>query len=157
MQDNYLLSDTIVFEQKPIAVPYNYRISYRVAQILLIIHYCCTPRSGCSLIKLNIISSILATNENADKYLLSKTPPVVRFDPVVTRALNFAIAERLLKQLKNGKYKITDIGKKYVAGIIEQTDLMTREKDLLSRISTNISEEVVKDIMSKWRYGNVEN
>ena len=157
MQDNYLLSETIVFEQKPIAVPYNYRISYRVAQLLLIIQYCCTPRSGCSLIKLNIISSILATNENADKYLSLKQTPVVRFDPVVTRALNFAIADGVLKQLKNGKYKLTDIGKNYVAKIAEQTDLMMREKNLLTRISTNISEEFVKDIMSKWRYENAEN
>lgn len=157
MQNNYLLSDTIVFEEKPIAVPYNYRISYRVAQLLLIIYYCCAPRSGCSLIKLNIISSILATNENAEKYLSLKKIPVVRFDPVVTRALNFAMAESVLRQLKNGKYKLTDIGKQYVGNIVKQTDLMIREKDLLTRISTNISEEFIKKIMSKWRYENAEN
>lgn len=157
MSDQYILSDTIVFEPKPIAVPYNYRISYRMAQLLLIIHYCCTPRSGCSLIKINIISNILSTNENAGKYFSGKSNCVVRFDPVVTRSLNFAIAEGLIIQQKNGKYKLSEVGKKYTNEIVGQTDLMTREKDILKRISTTITEEKIKGIMSDWRYGYVKN
>ena len=30
--DNYLLTNKIIFEAKPDAVPYNYRISYKIAQ-----------------------------------------------------------------------------------------------------------------------------
>ena len=30
--DNYLLTNEIIFESKPDAVPYNYRISYKIVQ-----------------------------------------------------------------------------------------------------------------------------
>jgi hypothetical protein len=42
--DNYLLTDEIVFQSKPDAVPYNYRISYKIAQICIII---CKSSKGC--------------------------------------------------------------------------------------------------------------
>ena len=55
MKDEFLISDTIVFDAKPIAVPYNYRISYKISQLVLILSIC-SPRGGCSLIKLHMIS-----------------------------------------------------------------------------------------------------
>lgn len=39
--DKYLLTDEIIFDSKPDAVPYNYRISYKMSQIALIIGMCC--------------------------------------------------------------------------------------------------------------------
>ena len=50
--DTYLLADKIVFDSKPDAVPYNYRISYKMAQICLVIAKSCRGRAGCSLVKL---------------------------------------------------------------------------------------------------------
>lgn len=71
------LTDEIVFDSKPDAVPYNYRISYKVTQLCLIISKCCRGRSGCSLVKIHIFSSALNTKENMkilEDYLLEKIP-----------------------------------------------------------------------------------
>ena len=65
--DNYLLTNEIIFESKPDAVPYNYRISYKIAQICMIISKSCNGRAGCSLVKLHIISNAL----NAQEYMKS--------------------------------------------------------------------------------------
>jgi len=56
-----LLKNGIIFDAKPDVVPYNYRISYKVSIICLLIYKCC-GRMGCSLIKMHIIASALADN-----------------------------------------------------------------------------------------------
>ena len=53
--DNYLLTNEIIFDSKPDAVPYNYRISYKIAQICLIVAKSCSGRAGCSLVKLGSV------------------------------------------------------------------------------------------------------
>lgn len=55
MADNPLIRADIVFDAKPDAVPYNYRISYKVSQLCLIIRICGWGDT-CSLIKLHMIS-----------------------------------------------------------------------------------------------------
>lgn len=57
---SYILTEEIIFDEKPEAVPYNYRASYKVAQLCLIIDLCCV-REGCSLLKLHMISTALST------------------------------------------------------------------------------------------------
>lgn len=158
----YLLADTIIFDAKPIAVPYNYRISYKISQLILIIHLCCSSRSGCSLIKLHLISMALDSEASIEQLLnladgnLTELP-IVRFDPVVNRALLYAISEGIIMQQKDGKLKLSPIGKDYVLSIMQEEDLMTREKGLLSRISTKITEQLIKEVISNWRYQNVAN
>ena len=157
-----LLSDAIMFESKPIAVPYNYRISYKVAQLILILYLCCSSHGGCSLTKLHLISSAL-NSESAVQQLLdfsSKNlldPLIVHFDPVINRALLYAISEEIVNQQKDGKFKLTLRGKEYASAIVKEECLMVREKKLLSRISTKITEKIINEIMSDWRYQNAKN
>lgn len=85
--DNYILTNNIVFDAKPDAVPYNYRISYKISQICMIIKKCCKPRSGCSLVKIHIISNALNAKEYQNAlydYVNDKMAFIlVRFDPAV--------------------------------------------------------------------------
>jgi hypothetical protein len=95
MENNQMRYTDILFDAKPDAVPYNYRISYKVAQLCLILRIC-GWRDCCSLIKLHMISFALISSTNMRK-LISFTKgvgrvPIVRFDPAVNRALTYAIA-----------------------------------------------------------------
>ena len=159
--DLYLLSNTIIFDSKPIAVPYNYRVSYKISQLALILSLCCS-RGGCSLVKLHMISMALSSKASmvqmedfADGHLVEI--PVIRFDPAVNRALLFAISEGLIIQQKDGKLKLTLQGKDYVVAIMKEPDIMMREKEFLSKISTKITEGLIKEIMSNWRYQDATN
>ena len=62
MVDNSLIKGDIVFNAKPDAVPYNYRISYKVSQLCLIMRICGWG-DFCSLIKLQMISYALFSSE----------------------------------------------------------------------------------------------
>ena len=158
--DNYLLTNEIIFESKPDAVPYNYRISYKIVQICMIISKSCNGRAGCSLVKLHIISNAL----NAQEYMKSLQDYVndkmgfilVRFDPVVNRAIKYAIADKLVCQLTNGTFRLTYKGKELIKKI-EKEDIMIREREFLNELGTKLTNEKIDQLMSLWRYKNVEN
>lgn len=160
MRNNYLIADEIIFEEKPDAVPYNYRISYKIAQLCLIIELCC--RGGCSLLKFHMISIGLSTNKDMKMlkdfaYNISKNYVVVRFEPAVNHAVRFAIADGIICQQRNGLFKLTKEGKKYVKGIIKDATLMNEEKKFLSSISTMVTEDKIKALTSLWRYSSAKN
>lgn len=156
--DKFLLTDEIVFDSKPDAVPYNYRISYKVAQICLILLKTCNGRGGCSLVKLHIFSSALNTKESMkvlQEYLQDKLPyMIVRFDPAVNRAIKFASADGLICQLQNGKFRLSEKGKAFVLEIEKDKELMVSEKQYLNEYGKKLTDDKVETIMSTWRYKN---
>lgn len=156
-----LLTDEIVFDCKPDAVPYNYRISYKIAQVCLIMSKCCTSRGSCSLVKLHILSNFLNSNEKMNemlKYLREENSYlIVRFDSSINGAIKYAMADNLIVQLKNGKYKLTETGKKFINYINEDETLMSREKKMLDKVGYQLTNEKIESLMSFWRYKNAKN
>lgn len=157
--DNYLLTNEIIFDSKPDAVPYNYRISYKIAQICLIIAKTCSGRAGCSLVKLHIISNALNTKEcmqALEEYVNEKMSfMLVRFDPAVNRAIKYAIADKLVSQLKNGTFKLTDTGKELVKKN-DKEDILQEEKIFLKELGLKLTNDKIEQLMSLWRYKNAE-
>lgn len=156
---DYLLTNEIIFDSKPDAVPYNYRISYKMAQLCLIISKSCSGREGCSLVKLHIISNGLNTEKNMrelEDYVNERMGfMLVRFDPAVNRALKYAIADNLVSQLKNGTFKLTKNGKEFIKRI-EKEDILLEEKSFLNKLGTRLTKEKIERLMSLWRYKNAE-
>jgi hypothetical protein len=158
---DYILSDEIIFDAKPDAVPYNYRISYKIAQLCLIMSINC-GKGGCSLYKLHMISVGMCTKREMEQ-LLAFTEgrlanyTVVRFDPAVNRAINYAIADNLVYQQINGLFRLTDKGRNYAKQIYKIEDLLVNEKGFLNKLAGSLSEEMIKTLMSSWRYSNVKN
>lgn len=151
----------IVFDAKPDAVPYNYRISYKVSQICFIIAKSCWGKSGCLPIKLHIISFALCSKDAMDKLLNYAqyeftVPPIIRFDPAVNRAVTFAIADNLIFQGKNGKYILTDKGWNLVSEIEKDVSVFVAEKSALSLLSKKLTDNKMKQLSDIWRNTYVE-
>jgi hypothetical protein len=160
MENTSLQYTDIVFDAKPDAVPYNYRISYKVTQLCLILRICGWG-DVCSLIKLHMISFALISRTNINKLVEFAggigSAPIVRFDPAVNRALTYAIAYGFIEQLKNAKYKLTARGQKLADQIICVGDLMTVEVGDLNMLAKKLTEAKVKEIVDLWRAKYVEN
>ena len=153
--------DGILFTDRPEAVPYNYRISYKVAQLCLILARAC-GRGGCSTLKLHMISLALTSDSDMNRLIDFASEKIneyrpIRFDPAVNRALNYAVADNMFLQQANGLYRLTDKGKKFVSKIDDDTNLMSREKEQLHLLSNQLTEAKIKDMMSLWRYSNASN
>lgn len=122
---------------------------------------CCSGRSGCPLLKLYVISYALNSRINMsqlEEYIDGKRQSVmVRLDPAVNRAVKYALADKVIMQLKNGSYKLTDKGKKLVSLIKQNDDLMMKEKSYLSQVGTKLSTDMIEKLMAIWGYTNVKN
>lgn len=148
----------ITFVNRPIQVPYNYRIVYKICKIVLIIGITCR-RGGCSTLKLHIISNAISSNEafkELTKFIenTSNRVSIIRFDPALTRAINYALAEKIIDIQSNGKIKLTDIGKKLYDEILNDQDIMIMEKDTLNSISNKLTEDKIEEIIVNWRNSN---
>ena len=159
MLNSEFLSEKIEFIAKPSAVPYNYRISYKVSQLCLILHLCCRKK-GCSLLKLHIISTALFTEAERESLLknikVNMHQILVRFDPSVNRALKYAISGKLIFQQKNELFKLTQEGKIFTKSIMNEEHLMTIEKSFLNNLSDNLTEDKIKKLIMHWRYLDVK-
>ena len=159
MENTPLQYSSIVFAAKPDAVPYNYRISYKVTQLCLIMRICCL-RDTCSLIKLHMISFALISRTNMNRLLEfaggTGSVPIVRFDPAVNRALTYAIAYGFIEQQQNAKYKLTSRGQKLVEQIKQVGDLMVVEVNDLNMLAKKLTETKVKEIVDLWRVMNAK-
>ena len=160
--DMSLISTDIVFDPKADAVPFNYRISYKVSLVCLIIGKCC-GKKGCSAIKLQMINASVSTALSRKKLLaltdqtsLSETT-LIRFDPAISRAINYALADNLIFRQGNGLFRLTDKGKLLVKEIYAQNDLMALEKDFFQELSSKLTEEIIERISMSWRNNDVEN
>ena len=150
----------IVFDAKPDAVPYNYRISYKVTQLCLIMRIC-GRGDVCSLIKLHMISYALISKENMKKLVNfaegTGEEPLVRFDPSVNRAITYAMAYKLIERQQNGKYKLTDCGRQLAEQIKLVGDLMVMEINDLDTLAKKLTETKVNELVEMWRLKNAEN
>ena len=82
---------------------------------------------------------------------------VIRFEPSINRALEYALADGFIAQQANGTYKLMDRGRALVKEILNDDTLFQREKDVLEEIQCDLTEEKIKSLMEGWRYQNVKN
>ena len=154
MKDNFLLQADIVFDAKPDAVPYNYRISYKVSQLCLIMHICGRGNSS-SLIKLHMISFALLSRQNMNNLIdftdRINQSVIVRFDPAVNKALTYALAYGFVVQQPTGNYKLTDQGKNFADRIKLAGDLLVTEIRELTDLSKRLTESRIKELIEIWR------
>ena len=159
MQDNPLNTADIIFNSKPDAVPYNYRISYKVSQLCLILRIC-GRGNVCSLVKIHMISFALISQSNMDKLISfvgdDGYSPIVRFDPAVNRALTFAIAYGFVEQQQTGKFKLTDGGERLAEQIKVVKDLMVSEIESLNLLAKKLTENKIEALMDRWRDSHAE-
>lgn len=157
----YILTENIIFDSKPSAVPYNYRISYKIPQICLIIASSCKGRGGCSLTQIHMISDLISSSKNMEQLELAlnldDTYTIIRFDPAVNRAIKYALAENMIHQLKNGTFQIAQNGKILIEQINKHTTLLWYEKQCLSQINKRITKEKIEKLSSNWRYMDAQN
>jgi len=150
-----LSKDGVVFSDRPDSVPYNYRISYKIAVICLIMARACGKR-GCSLIKMHILSGALMDQLICDKVIqfISGKKDVdfyIRFDPAVNRAIEYARSEEIIFQQANGLYRLSDLGRQLADLICKDELLLKKEKEVIDKISQKMSEEIIQEISKKWR------
>ena len=158
MDGNFFNLD-IIFSPKADAVPFNYRISYKLSLVCLVIGKCC-GKKGCSATKLQFINASLNSSKGKQELMNlingvnTSELTLISYDPAISRAINYSMADKLIFQQGNGLFRLTDKGKKLVEEIYKDESLMFVEKDFFNEISNKITEDMIEDIALKWRIEN---
>jgi hypothetical protein len=127
---------------------------YKVAQILLILHY--NGYAGkASLLKLHLFSWAMKSYENMNslkEFVTSNYEQKLHFfgiESTLNRALNLAYAEKLI-DFENGSYKLLEKGKLFAEQLIEDETLFVNEKQVLQLVGKKIPERIINNLVNHW-------
>jgi len=140
------------FVKKPIHLPVNYRFSYQLSIIILIIQYSCQKNVGSSTLKLQLLAWALRDEVGCESLLNrlkdKRTDRKFSFwalDPSLNRAIEFALADGFIS-IKNEKFHITDKGQKIISKIDNERAFL-EEILTLKRFGKSLTESFVNDVL----------
>ena len=122
------------FIQRPAPVFVEHRPIYKIGQILLIL-YLSSRGFKSSLTRLQLFNWLIKERVRKDKVILSIKNNKLDvyawgFDPALTIALRYAIAEKLIDEDVDS-FKLTNKGVEYCMRILEDETLFEEEKTFL--------------------------
>lgn len=154
-----LYAEKITFSKKPISIPPEYRPSYSIALIVVILKKCCQG-SKSSLLKLHLINWALKNPENKEslrKFILSnytESSKTWGIEPSLNRALNYSVHEGICS-IVNGKYELQEKGEKFYEKIIADTEHLEEEISFLNFLGKRkITDNRIDSIYKKWKNQN---
>lgn len=154
-----LYAEKITFSKKPISIPPEYRPSYTIGLIVLILKICCQS-SKSSLLKLHLINWALKSDENKNslkKFVLSnytESSKTWGIEPSLNRALNYSIHEGVCS-IADGKYQLEEKGEIFYQKIIEDSEYLNEEIDFLKFLGKRkITDNRIDSIYKKWKNQN---
>lgn len=154
-----LYAKKITFSKKPISIPPEYRPSYTIGLIVLILKVCCQS-SRSSLLKLHLINWALKSKENQESlrnFVLSnytETSKTWGIEPSLNRALNYSVHEGICSITK-GKYQLQKKGETFYSKIIANPEYLTEEIDFLKFLGKRkITDSRIDSIYKIWKNQN---
>jgi len=149
------LKTEFVFRRRPFAIPGDLRPAWRIGLIVLLLKNCCRAGKS-SLARLHVLSWGIRTRQSQRDLLaaaeggLPLSGVIVRFDPFLDRAVDFAIGENLLAHRGGKAVELTPSGRQLAAELENATSLFEAEKQFILSVRRNVTENLV-DQMFKWR------
>lgn len=143
----------LAFNVRPAPVLPEHRLMYKISQILLVLEL--SSRGGKSTLpRLQLFNWALKSRDRQERLATAAKNQSLNvqawgFDPALSIALRYAVAEMLVNSVPTG-YQITDRGKLFVEDIEKDPDLMTQEKEVLRRIGKGVTEGMVDAVAKGW-------
>src|SRR5262245_35090316 len=110
------LKSEFVFTRRPAAIPADLRLGWRIGLLVLLLSKCC--RAGrTTLARLHVHSWAIrnkANKDNLSAVIAGDIPPdalLVRVEPSLSRAVEFAIGEGLVQRIGGRQIALTAMGR----------------------------------------------
>lgn len=137
-----------IFRARPTAVPGDLRPAWRIGLIVMLLKQCCRQQRS-SLTRLHVLNWAVRSESNVQNLMsllsgrFSPDTLIVRFDPAVNRAVDFAIGEGLIARPDGARVQLTALGHTFAEQIVEHDDLFIAEKKFTAALKTKVSEALV--------------
>jgi len=154
MRTNFPAATSFSFESRPIPVPGDLRINWRIALILMMLALCRGKKA--SLAKLHILNDAVRSGRSRtrlESYLATSDLPStwqVRVEPAFGRALDFVIGEGFANWIKmSGKagIQITESGLSAHARLKTLDGVLEEEKAFLQKTAQDLTEARVRQLL----------
>lgn len=158
------IEEAAVVDARPTPLPCDLRPVWRIAVLVLILNQCRQKRA--TIEQLHVMNWSIRSTKAQDHflaYLQGRKAPnevVVRYDPSLTRAIDFAMAEGIVERFEkagsdqDGKsqYRLTlsQVGERIAADLMADQESMLAEKAFLSDIGQKITQSQIAALF-KWR------
>lgn len=145
------LDTAFVFRRRPVALPGDLRPTWRIGLLVLLLSQCCRQQRS-SLTKLHVLNwAVRSAIHHAELTSLiegriSPDQLIVRFDPALNRAIDFAIGEGLVKRVNGSRIELTELGKTFAGEISQDLKLYVTERMLIGEIKNRVSETLIDNI-----------
>jgi len=147
-------ADRFSFRVRPVAVPGELRISWRLAVITLMLHHCRQQRA--SLIKLHILNDVIRSPSSASllrRIMAGELGSIwwqTRIEPAFGRALDLAVGNGLVEWVGTSQGRglaLTQMGKT-AAAEVNALDVLPTEKEILKEFGPAVTEQFAKTLTS---------
>jgi hypothetical protein len=155
MPDTFFIPELDVpfhFVRRPSPLPPDLRPVWRIFIILLMLRLCC--RGGKSnLQRLSVLNWAVRSPENRSHFLEvvegQRRPEdiIVRHDPAFSRALDFAIGEKLIERVPGSKFLLKERGQSAAEAILRMERCLDLEKDFFKRLRGRVSEAMIDSLL----------
>jgi hypothetical protein len=142
------LNIPFTFCRKPIPLEPQFRVIWGLSILVLILHICSRGKKS-SISRLHFLSWAVRSAENREnlvELLENRHSPLaalVQYDPSFDRAIEYALAEKLV-ETDNGKIiRLISNGKALAKQIIETENCLEEEKDFLKQKGVLVKEKQV--------------
>lgn len=151
------LGDTasVSFRVRPVSVPGELRITWRLAVVVLMLEDCRKQRA--SLVKLHVLNDAVRSPDSAHqlrRVLRGELAPSfwrTRVEPAFSRALDLAVGSGLVSWIHmtmGAGLELTPKGKEAVAAIHKLDGVLEHEKSVLAELSPKLSEQQAGSLTS---------
>ena len=157
VEDEQILDEPFIFRRRPSAISGDMRPDWRISILLLTLHEV-GYRYSATLEKLHVLNWAIRTSESRKAFIRvlngNRTPEdvVIRCEPSLVRAIQFAEAESLVKSesLRSGGFKVilTDPGKQAAEFTASIKDCLVEEKAFLKQIKGCVSLRVINELLN---------
>ncbi len=161
--DDAILDAEVTFRVRPLPVSCMLRPTYRIALLVLLLDKC--TRQQATMLQIQVLNWAIRNPANRQHFLqlmagnLRPDDVLVRFDPTLSRAIDFAIGEGVI-EIPTGNDDADDVphrvpmrlgekGKALLSSITQMGDVFVIEKNFLASIGRKVSRKAVEALFPK--------
>ena len=131
------------FRDRPAAVPADMRAGWRMALLLLVIDSCRGQRASLQQVQVLMRAALFSSGQQdfVRAYRGNSDPAAlhIRYDPAITRAIDLAVGLDLVCWSSRNRLTLSQRGAKMLHEIVDNDDLLTKERRLLSDLGGKIT------------------
>lgn len=142
-----------VFRARPMPMPPDFRPDWRIAVILLLLRHCCRKNHS-TFARLHVLNWAIRDSSGQKtmrELLLGAADPsatVVRIEPSLNRAVDFARAEGLTR-FAGGAIELTPKGFNAAEDLWAMSDALVQEKAFIREIKGRVTEKLVTALLKQ--------